>query len=121
MPCYHTFKAVQNTLCPCLYQDFWSLLLYNYLCSRVSSECYHTFAKLVPYGISRVVTMVLGGLLDPLKSAVKFKKEIDKDNFTFKLFYRGSYGLCILASTLVGASSYIGDPIECDPGVQYIH
>ena len=54
------------------------------VCSRVSSECYHTFAKLVPYGISRVVTMVLGGLLDPLKSAVKFKKEIDKDNFTFK-------------------------------------
>jgi hypothetical protein len=57
--------------------------------------------------------MVLGGMLDPLKSAVKFQKEIDKDNFTFKLFYRASYGLCILASTLVGASTYIGDPIEC--------
>jgi len=58
--------------------------------------------------------MVLGGMLDPLKSAVKFHKEIDKDNFTFKLFYRASYGLCILASTLVGASAYIGDPIECN-------
>ena len=71
------------------------------------------FAKLVPNRISRVVTMVLGGMLDPLKSAVKFHKEIDRDNFTFKLFYRASYGLCILASTLIGASQYIGDPIEC--------
>ena len=78
-----------------------------------ASACYHIFAKLFLYRISRVVTMVLGGVLDPLKSAVKFQKEIDKDNFTFKLFYRASYGLCILASTLVGASAYIGDPIEC--------
>ena len=86
----------------------------------VSSVCYHTFTKLVLYRISRAVTMVLGDVLDPLKSAVKFQKEIDKDNFTFKLFYRASYGLCILASTLVGASAYIGDPIECDQA-QYIH
>ena len=117
MPCYHTFKAVhvQKTLCACLYQDFCSLLYV------VSSVCYHTFTKLVLYRISRVVNMVLGDFLDPLKSAVKFQKEIDKDNFTFKLFYRASYGLCILASTLIGASQYIGDPIECDPGVQYIY
>ena len=87
----------------------------------MSSVCYHTFTKLVLYRISRVVNMVLGDFLDPLKSAVKFKKEIDKDNFAFKLFYRASYGLCILASTLIGASQYIGDPIECDPGVQYIY
>jgi len=44
-------------------------------------------------------------------------KEVNYDNFTFKMFYRATFGLCVLASLLLGASQYIGDPIECDPGV----
>merc|ERR1711971_1296049 len=43
-------------------------------------------------------------------------KEVNYDNFTFKLFYRATFGLCVLASLLLGASQYVGDPIECDPG-----
>jgi len=43
-------------------------------------------------------------------------KEVNYDNFTFKLFYRATFGLCVLSSLLLGASQYVGDPIECDPG-----
>ena len=29
-------------------------------------------------------------------------KEVNYDNFTFKLFYRATFGLCVLASLLLG-------------------
>ena len=29
-------------------------------------------------------------------------KEVNYDNFTFKMFYRASFGLCVLASLLLG-------------------
>ena len=39
-----------------------------------------------------------------------------KDNVASKLFYKASASLCLLlASAFVGATQYIGDPIECLP------
>ena len=29
-------------------------------------------------------------------------KEVNYDNFTFKLFYRATFGLCVLSSLLLG-------------------
>ena len=29
-------------------------------------------------------------------------KEVNYDNFTFKMFYRATFGLCVLASLLLG-------------------
>ena len=49
---------------------------------------------------------------DNIKNVFK-TKEINLDNWSFKLFYRVTYGLLILASVLVFATQYIGDPIEC--------
>ena len=52
--------------------------------------------------------------MDVLKDLTDFffkKKEINLDNFTFKLFYRGAAGLCILASVFSAGGSYFGDPI----------
>ena len=52
--------------------------------------------------------------MDVLKDLTDFffkKKEINLDNFTFKLFYRGAAGLCVLASVFSAGGSYFGDPI----------
>lgn len=52
-----------------------------------------------------------------LLSAVskQFKtKELDTDNWVFKLSYRWSFGLCLLGSILCAATTYIGTPIICD-------
>ena len=51
-------------------------------------------------------------ILNNVKNVFK-SKEINLDNWSFKLFYRVTYGLLILASVLVFATQYIGDPIEC--------
>ena len=51
-------------------------------------------------------------VLDNVKNVFK-SKEINLDNWSFKLFYRVTYGLLILASMLVFATQYVGDPIEC--------
>ena len=49
---------------------------------------------------------------DNIKNVFK-SKDINLDNWSFKLFYRVTYGLLILASVLVFATQYVGDPIEC--------
>jgi len=41
-------------------------------------------------------------------------KEINYDNWTFKLFYKATFGFALLSSILVGANQYIGQPVECD-------
>ena len=41
-------------------------------------------------------------------------KAFNLDNLTFKLFYKVTSGMLLLASLLVFADQYIGDPIECD-------
>ena len=51
-------------------------------------------------------------VLNNVKNVFK-SKEINLDNWSFKLFYRVTYGLLILASMLVFATQYVGDPIEC--------
>ena len=51
-------------------------------------------------------------ILNNVKNVFK-SKEINLDNWSFKLFYRVTYGLLILASALVFATQYVGDPIEC--------
>ena len=51
-------------------------------------------------------------ILNNVKNVFK-PKEINVDNWSFKLFYRVTYGLLILASVLVFATQYVGDPIEC--------
>merc|ERR1712086_795005 len=53
------------------------------------------------------------GCLKDLTDFFFKKKEINLDNFTFKLFYRGAAGLCILASVFSAGGSYFGDPIAC--------
>lgn len=40
-------------------------------------------------------------------------KDINRDNLVFKLFTQLSVGLCLLATVLVGASQYFGQPIIC--------
>ena len=34
-------------------------------------------------------------------------KEVNYDNFTFKLFYRATFGLCVLASLLLGLFAWV--------------
>ena len=51
-------------------------------------------------------------VLNNVKNVFK-SKEINLDNWSFKLFYRVTYGLLIFASALVFATQYVGDPIEC--------
>ena len=41
-------------------------------------------------------------------------KAFNLDNLTFKLFYKVTSGMLLLASLLVFADQYIGDPIECE-------
>ena len=42
--------------------------------------------------------------MDVLKDFVGIfaTKEVNYDNFTFKMFYRASFGLCVLASLILG-------------------
>ena len=50
-------------------------------------------------------------LFSPVKSLLK-SKDLTYDNFVFKLFYKISVALCLTASLLVMADTYIGDPIK---------
>ena len=52
----------------------------------------------------------------PFKGVFEIKA-FNFDNLTFKLFYKVTSGMLLLASLLVFADQYIGDPIECEnPG-----
>ena len=55
---------------------------------------------------------VIKSFNDDIKNIFK-SKDVNLDNWSFKLFYRVTYGLLILASALVFATQYVGDPIEC--------
>lgn len=52
-------------------------------------------------------------LLTELASYFKLD-EIDIDNWTFKLFYKASFIICMTGTTVSIASQYFGDPISCD-------
>ena len=49
-----------------------------------------------------------------LKDLVDYFKleEINIDNWTFKLFYKGSSVICMLGATVGIATQYFGDPIR---------
>ena len=51
-------------------------------------------------------------ILDDIQKYFKVK-EVDEDNPVFKLFYKVSFGLCILGAILVATSEYVGKPINC--------
>ena len=57
------------------------------------------------------------GIIKTVKKTFRVK-EINHDNQVFKLFSQVSFGLCIIASLLVGASQYVGNPIHCTANVQ---
>jgi len=59
-----------------------------------------------------IIMDVIKSFNDDIKNIFK-SKDVNLDNWSFKLFYRVTYGLLILASVLVFATQYIGDPIEC--------
>ena len=41
-------------------------------------------------------------------------KEVDEDNFVFKLFTKISFAICIAASIFVVLGAAFGDPIDCN-------
>jgi len=51
-------------------------------------------------------------ILDDIQKYFKVK-EVDEDNNVFKLFYKVSFGLCVLGAILVATSEYVGKPIVC--------
>merc|ERR1712152_21160 len=51
-------------------------------------------------------------ILDDIQKYFKVK-DIDEDNAVFKLFYKVSFGLCVLGAILVATSEYVGKPIVC--------
>ena len=51
-------------------------------------------------------------ILDDIQKYFKVK-DIDEDNAVFKLFYKISFGLCVLGAILVATSEYVGKPINC--------
>ena len=51
-------------------------------------------------------------ILDDIQKYFKVK-EIDEDNIVCKLFYKVSFGLCVLGAILVATSEYVGKPIIC--------
>ena len=47
-----------------------------------------------------------------VKALIKFES-IAIDNFVFRLHYKASFVILIVASILVTSKTYIGDPIDC--------
>ena len=52
-------------------------------------------------------------MVNDLKGQFKLKSEVNEDNSAFKLVSKISVGYCILATLLLAANTYVGDPIEC--------
>ena len=52
---------------------------------------------------------------EAIKSQFKVK-EVNSTNTTFKLFSNITFGICIFASILVGATEFLGSPINCSQG-----
>ena len=63
------------------------------------------------YKLVRQINFASMDVLKDLSDHLFKRKEINLDNFTFKLFYRGAAGLCLLTSIFSAGGSYFGDPI----------
>ena len=63
------------------------------------------------YKLVRQINFASMDVLKDLSDHLFKRKEINLDNFTFKLFYREATGLCLLASAFSAGGSYFGDPI----------
>jgi hypothetical protein len=55
----------------------------------------------------------MSDLMKSIISHLKIK-DVNEDNAVFKLFSKVSVGLCLLASVIVAATQFWGDPIHCD-------
>jgi len=59
------------------------------------------------------MSKIFGDIKSQLQGVLKIK-DVNSDNFVFKLFYKATFALLIGAAGLVAATSLIGDPINCD-------
>jgi len=59
------------------------------------------------------MSKIFGDIKSQLQGVLKIK-DVNSDNVVFKLYYKATFALLIAAAVLVGATTLIGDPINCD-------
>ena len=66
------------------------------------------------------LTTMIGGMKDNFGDEGLGKywrfKEVEEDNFVFKLFTKTSFAICIAAAICILTFGVFGDPIDCDVG-----